>query len=300
MPGLTGPVPAEDARSIVWLASYPKSGNTWLRALLTNCLRPDRPASINELVGGYVAASRATFDEVVGLDSSDLTPRETLGLRPLFHRLLAVELPQPTFVKTHHAHLRVPGGGPLFPPETTAGAVYVVRNPLDVAVSFAHHSGRRVGWAVRSMNDPAFVLARQHGGVYPILPEALLSWSGHVTSWLDQRAIPVHVVRYEDMHADAVAALRGVVEFAGLSARDADLHAAADRSAFARLREEEAAVGFHERQPTAPSFFRAGVVGAWRTGLSMRQARMLTAAHRSTMARFGYLDGLPPGLQGTP
>ena len=81
--------------SIVWLASYPKSGNTWLRAVLTNYLRDDRePASINALVGGPVASDRETFSEIVGLDSSDLTPEEILRHRPLFHELLARELAQ--------------------------------------------------------------------------------------------------------------------------------------------------------------------------------------------------------------
>ena len=79
--------------SIVWLASYPKSGNTWLRAVLTNYLRDDgEPASINALAGGSVACDRETFSEIVGLDSSDLTPDEILRHRPLFHELLAREL----------------------------------------------------------------------------------------------------------------------------------------------------------------------------------------------------------------
>ncbi|MEJ2083836.1 MAG: sulfotransferase, partial [Acidobacteriota bacterium] len=35
---------------IVWLASYPKSGNTWLRAFLMNFLDPGkRPVDINQL-----------------------------------------------------------------------------------------------------------------------------------------------------------------------------------------------------------------------------------------------------------
>ena len=48
--------------SIVWLASYPKSGNTWLRAVLTSYLRDDgEPASINALIGGPVASDRETL-----------------------------------------------------------------------------------------------------------------------------------------------------------------------------------------------------------------------------------------------
>src|SRR5690606_3634079 len=62
---------------ILWLASYPKSGNTWFRAFLTNLLREDdEPADINDLVGGPIAGSREPFDEAVGYDSGDLTEDE--------------------------------------------------------------------------------------------------------------------------------------------------------------------------------------------------------------------------------
>ena len=132
--------------SIVWLASYPKSGNTWLRAVLTNYLRDDgEPASINALAGGLLASDRETFSEIVGLDSSDLTSEEILRHRPLFHELLARELAghpagggrrpvqsaaapfrerAPALVKVHDAYLHARDGAALFPRAATSGVVY--------------------------------------------------------------------------------------------------------------------------------------------------------------------------------
>ncbi len=56
---------------IYWLASYPKSGNTWLRTLITNYLRDaETPADINELDGGPIASARLWFDEWVGVEAS--------------------------------------------------------------------------------------------------------------------------------------------------------------------------------------------------------------------------------------
>ena len=118
------------ARSIVWLASYPRSGNTWLRALLTNYLEGgETPASIDALAGGSIAIPREVFDEYLGLSSSELTEEDILSHRPLLHELLAAELPRPTFVKVHDACLRTADGELLFPPVATYGAVYVVRTP---------------------------------------------------------------------------------------------------------------------------------------------------------------------------
>src|ERR1035438_8198169 len=62
---------------IVWLASYPKSGNTWLRVFLSNFLRPNAvPADINELEFGVGAHDRALFDSALGVESADLTEEE--------------------------------------------------------------------------------------------------------------------------------------------------------------------------------------------------------------------------------
>ena len=70
--------------ALVWLASYPKSGSTWLRAVLTNYLREDaEPASIDALIGRPLAGDRAAFDETLGLESSDRTPDSVLRYRPL-------------------------------------------------------------------------------------------------------------------------------------------------------------------------------------------------------------------------
>ena len=65
---------SSNGKNIIWLASYPKSGNTWFRIFLTNLLQKHTsPANINELTGGPIASSRQLFDELTGIDSSDLT-----------------------------------------------------------------------------------------------------------------------------------------------------------------------------------------------------------------------------------
>lgn len=59
---------------IVWLASYPKSGNTWLRVFLANSLRnAETPADINALETGHIASARNLFEELAGVEASDLT-----------------------------------------------------------------------------------------------------------------------------------------------------------------------------------------------------------------------------------
>lgn len=80
--------------SIVWLASYPKSGNTWMRVFLTNYLRnADTPADINDLEFMGIATARELFDMYAGFESSDLTHEEIDAARPstvCWHRIVLI------------------------------------------------------------------------------------------------------------------------------------------------------------------------------------------------------------------
>ena len=282
--------------SIVWLASYPKSGNTWLRAVLTSYVEHDGgPASINGLVG-LAGNRRALFDEHVGLPSSDLTFSEAQRLRPLLYERLAAELPPPAFVKVHDACIRT-RAGPLFPRRATAAAVYLVRNPLDVAPSYAHHQQWSVDRIVEHMNRPAATVGLAGRRLHRIFPEVLSSWSRHVVSWLESD-LPTLVVRYEDMLESPAAAFGGAIRHAGLELDEARLARAVDQARFDRLRAQEREEGFHERQPTAPSFFRAGAAGGWREALTPAQVRALVDAHAPVMERFGYLEEAEAFLRG--
>src|SRR5581483_5694512 len=125
-------------RSIVWLASYPKSGNTWLRILLANYMSGAQgPAGIDQLELFPIASLRRLFDDLVGIEASDLTAAEITAYRGEAYRVLAREHPPPVFVKVHDAYQTSDEGTPLFPAEITRCVVYVVRNPLDLVVSLA-------------------------------------------------------------------------------------------------------------------------------------------------------------------
>ena len=99
---------------IVWLASYPKSGNTWLRAVLANYQRGEaRPVDINELDG--IASDRHVFDQFAGVEASDLTGEELEALRPAVYQQLAGESQETPFVKIHDAFTAAPRDKPSSP-----------------------------------------------------------------------------------------------------------------------------------------------------------------------------------------
>ena len=296
--------PAPNRPGIVWIAAYPKSGTTWLRTMLTNYLADgDAPASINALVGQWGASARDKFDQLIGIDSSDLRPDELAHHLPAFRELLADAVcgqsvdavesaagPRlPYFAKTHEAFCG-PVGGPRFSAVGAVGAIYLVRNPLDVAVSYAHHLQLPIEQTIRRMNRPDADEVPAVSGIRNLLPNPLRTWREHVASWVDQKTVRTCVVRYEDLLADPIAAFGRVVRFAGLEWQANRLARAVDHAAFPRLRAQEAEHGFGERQQTAPSFFRAGVAGGWRQALTRDQVHAVLDAHGPMMARFGYVE----------
>ncbi len=283
-------------RRIIWLASYPKSGNTWVRVLLTNYLRDaEAPAEINRLDGGPIASARVWFDEWSGVEASLLAPRIVDRLRPEVYRRLASAADQPLFMKVHDAWTRADTGEPMFPADVTLGVVYLVRNPLDMVMSIANHYGTSAESALERLCNPDCATSNTITRLHDQLRQRLGSWSEHVGSWVDESGLPVHVVRYEDLSADPAAAFAPIVRFCGLD-DDSDGRArarvakAVAFSDFGELSRQEREAGFKERPAAAGRFFRHGRVGGWRSELTEPLVQRLLDAHGPTMERFGYLD----------
>ncbi len=277
-------------KGIVWLASYPKSGNTWFRAFIANLTSESgTPVNINALHTGSMASARVPFDDIAGVEASDLTAEEIDRVRPAVYRTLAEEAEETEYQKVHDAYTLNPDGCPLFPSDATAGAIYFLRNPLDVAVSYAHHSHCDVDVAINWMSQEHLMCGNPKR-LHEQLRQRLLTWSGHVLSWVDQQEFPVCVVRYEDMHLDTEATFARASRFAGLPEAPSRIRQAIRFSSFEELRRQEGEDGFKEKMPLAESFFRRGQVGSWRDSLSDAQAARLVADHGEVMRRFGYLD----------
>jgi aryl sulfotransferase len=278
---------------LVWLASYPKSGNTWMRALLANLKTgDDTPSDINRLGRRYgIASSRGLFEDQTLLDSGLLTDDEVDALRPGVHRSwagLAGQAGDSFVMKCHDAYTRCGDGTPLLGgAEGARGAIVVVRDPRDVALSLADHRGTSVDDAIELICDPLGTIGRTTRSGRAQLRQRLLDWSGHVASWLDQTDIPVHLTRYEDMQADAAAALADVARFTGISATDRQLSKSVRASTFEAMRRTEDAEGFVEAR-SGTKFFRRGEVGGWRTMLSIDQIGRIERVHGRMMERIHY------------
>ncbi len=199
---------------VVWLASYPKSGNTWVRFMLGN------------LVFGRAASSGEIGNQVPDI-------HERIRGEHLFGRHLLI-------VKTHWKYWT---GLPLR--EDTVGVIYVLRHPVDVLESCQNfgmlRSGRlrqtKTAEELRAISDQWVDDFIAHGG-YPKFQESGIgTWEENVRSWTwSGLALPKLVLRYEDLKADPAAGLARMAKFLDLKKPEAEIEAAAARASRENMR----------------------------------------------------------------
>jgi len=277
---------------LVWLASYPKSGNTWFRLILAHLAAGrGRAPTINEAVrhSGF-AASRHAFDAATMLDSDLLFHDDIDRLRPRLFDDIASPAGETSWIKVHDAYSYLADGRPMLGVAPRA-AVYLIRDPRDVAVSFAHFTNRSIDDSIDYLGSAENKMGGDKLGSPVQLRQKLLDWSGHVESWTRQISVPVLTIRYEDLSADAVREVARALRFAGQRAAREDIERAVANTSFEAVQRQESEMGFVEQGPGGAAFFRAGRSGGWRDILSAEQCRRIEAAHAPVMDRFGYARG---------
>jgi hypothetical protein len=280
---------------LFWIASYVRSGSTWQRMFLycltkilqgeidqpdVNVLHHFSPSDNNRIYyGKYLPWDRqnsiqeiAPFREAIQSDIAKDT-NEFVKERNGY-----------VFVRTRWLLGRSFGHHNINL-AAAAGSAYLVRNPLDVAVSLAHYMNRPIEFAIDFMGTPN---AFTGGDTAACL---MGSWSQNVESWTRHPEKSICVMRYEDMLKDPL------LWFTILSRhifRDpptqAQITRAIEQSSFEVLKEQEETAGWYADRPKeTKKFFREGSAGQWKTVLTAHQIDKIVETHREQMTRFGYL-----------
>jgi hypothetical protein len=277
-------------QGILWIASYPKSGNTWTRVFLHNLFNmlEGRSAEhdinkLNEYTSWDLAAK--AYEEILDKPVSQATHAEIAAARLRVQENVAIRTNGLTLTKTHHA-LVEDCGVPTINFSVTSGAVYLVRNPLDIAVSFAAHLNTDLDAAIDQMCTEGLETIMNDERVY----EVYGSWSQHVESWTRNPNRALYVMRYEDMLDAPLKSFSKLAAHLLLRPTAQQLSDAIANSSFEKLASQEKRAGFAEKPDPAERFFRAGKSGEWRKALTRRQIRKIVSRHHVQMRRFGYLS----------
>jgi hypothetical protein len=285
------PAPARPSKGIFWLASYPKSGNTWLRIFLYHIMRqqlglPREPDEINKLdrSSGYEAKLLGLFQHFLGKPVSESSQLDIMRVRANVQRAIADRMPSVALVKTHN--LRGDAWGiPTINPDVTVGAIYVVRDPRDVSISLARQMGSTVDHAIEVMRTKAFSTKPSTESAFEIWG----SWSQHVASWAVSEDRSVLAVRYEDMLEKPTETFTAILKHLRQQVPPEQITEAIEISSFDKLKRLEETIGFRERAPNGEAFFATGKAGNWRTVLTPKQADAIENEHAKWMEFYHYL-----------
>jgi len=273
-------------QGIIWLASYPKSGNTWVRAFLTNLLSgsPD-PVPLSEmakLINGENMAIwyRKFLSDDFPIDDDVEVSRN----RGLIQYRLAAHAQAMLFLKTH-SYLGQAHGHDIFNMDVTRAAIYIVRNPLDVVVSAAPHYNLSIDETIELMANQNMTSEPNDKQVF----EKQTDWSTNVRSWTQVPSPSLLVLRYEDLLANPRKHFTKLVRFLNIDVSAKQIQQAIRNSSFKSLKSLEQKQGFAERPDHAKSFFRKGQTGQWRQILTEAQVREIILSHHEQMKRFDYI-----------
>lgn len=274
---------------IVWLASYPKSGNTWTRAFLSNLatvMAGEKEALDVNSINRFSLGENFThyYKEVCGFEPKPDDHRKVAEYRHRVQEVIADQFEGLIFCKTHNA-LVIDRGQSIINFAVTSGAIYIIRNPLDVAISLAHHINKPLDHAIRLMAMPDVETPINDTRVH----EVWGSWSQHVESWTRKPHPAIYVMRYEDMLNEPEKTFGALARHLLLNPTAAELDLAIERSSFESLRDQEGEEGFKEKPEHAERFFREGRAEQWKDVLTSQQVDTIIGAHGEQMKRFGYL-----------
>ena len=193
---------------IIWIASYPKSGNTWLRALLASYYFTNEGSfslSLLDKIDAFPSDKlfkeyKDQFSKVEDTSKYWLKEQEKINKKNKI-----------TLLKTHSAICKI-NGNSFTNKENSIGAIYIVRDPRNVITSVSNHYQISIEDAFQFMKDEKRGIINKKDGRY-LGFQAVWSWSINQKTWVENNLFPVLVIKYEDLLKETYNTLRKVIEF---------------------------------------------------------------------------------------
>lgn len=272
---------------INWLASYPKSGNTWVRLYLEAYMTGNIDINNLRFVGGD--SSGVAYYNVSPLPMNALSSYQWAMLRQaaLINKVVQARW-LPVILKTHTANISVPDI-PLIPKGFTKNSIYLIRDPRDVLPSFSRHMGLPIDEGIERMldNQNMILTLESEDGTTAYSKSIVTSWKNHVTSW--EQVPNVLIMRYEDIKKDQDQCFEAIIKHFNIEWNQERHEFSKEMCAFELMKEIEKEEGFKESSPHNDSFFYDGKVGSFKSKITKEQEEKIINAFGELMEKYGYI-----------
>ena len=270
----------------IFLASYPKSGNTWMRSIIGNLYNFDKEFDLKILKSIPLLSIKQNFDKFENKIYSDNNVLHFDWVSQNIiecQKILNNKSNHLNIFKTHSVRHK------KFTNETVnAGFIYIIRDPRDVVVSFKNFSGKSIDKIIDELLFEKTNIINTNGA-----QELLSTWELNVLSWLNYTTVPRLIIRYEDLKLNIKEIVIKVIDFLNnthrikLNLTAADIDQIIENSNFNNLKKIEDKYGFDESSKHS-SFFRTGTSNQWKDILSKTQLRLIENNLQTLMRQFNY------------
>ena len=278
-------------KKIFWIASYPKSGNTWMRLILKNIFFNAK--SGEELHGlnyfpYFEVAKNYQFIKDINIDDfNNLNQMQVIAkYRVKAQENIKINGGDFGFFKTHSSNLKIKDI-PYTNEKTTLGFFYLIRDPREIAVSYASHQNINIDEVIDIMtNHKAISLGLDS------IPMHQSRWDQNILSW-NKLKTPNLFIKYEDMLENYENIIYRILDFFeknfnfDFKNKKNVISVVLKNTKFNKLKEIENKKKFAEQ--LSNNFFRSGKKDSWKSILSNAQITRIEKEFQKTMKFYDYL-----------
>ena len=279
---------------IIWIASFPKSGNTWVRSMISSLIYTDTGVFNFEIIKKiqqfpnkkHFENLTEEYQNIHELKKFWITAQDKLNLDKKIK-----------FFKTHHINCKI-GENSFTNNNNTLGTIYIVRDPRSLVESFSNFYNKDKSLAIQNITSKGFVsganyIKNKQNNVFTIIG----SWNDHYNSW-SKTSANLLLIKYEDLLKDPFKELNRIIiflkKFMTFKYDDYKIQNIISSTSFEKMQKMENDEGFFE-MPFKESdqdkvkFFNKGKKNDWRKYLDKNESDIIENKFEKEMKELGYI-----------